>query len=132
MLKIYNVTDYVSVDGADWREVDCGYRVSDEEPSDIITLDNASFDEAREYLSHHRLDGVWNDRTWIRKKPTIYVSYRNAWDPVCYKHFNTISYKTEYREWQTVSLDWVMKHLSADQCIQYFKERGMTACPILK
>lgn len=32
---------------------------------------------------------------------------------------------------RTISMEELMKH-SADQCIQYLKERGMTACPILK
>jgi hypothetical protein len=132
MLKIYNVTYYVSIDGADWREVDSGYKAADEEPANKLILDNASFDEAREYLSNHRIYSVWNDSTLFTNKPLIYIRYEDAWDQVSYRHFKTISYKIEYKEWSNVSLDWIIKHLSADQCIQYLKDRGMAACPILK
>ena len=31
----------------------------------------------------------------------------------------------------SISLDEIMKDFSADKCIQYLKERGITACPIL-
>jgi hypothetical protein len=95
-------------------------------------LDNLSFDEVHEYLSQNHLSGVWNDSTFFRNKPTIRVSYNDAWDDVEYRNFDKMSYKREFEEWKYVSLDWIMKHLSADQCIQYLKERGMTACPILK
>ena len=133
MLKVYNVTDYVSIDGAPWREVNCdGYRVSDEELQTELILDKASFDEAREFLSKNHLWGVCNESTFFRNKPVISVSYYSAFDSVWYKHFNTISYKSEYKEWVNVSLDWIMKHLSAEQCIQYLKDRGMATCPIMK
>lgn len=133
MLKVYNVTDYISIDGKPWREIACGNIASDKELESQLILDNLSFDEVREYLQQHNLTGIWNDSTFFRKKPTIkiYCAY-NMWDPIIYKNFNTLSYKREYKEWSNVSLDWIMKNLSADECIQYLKERGMTACPILK
>lgn len=133
MLKVYNVTDYVSIDGADWREVGgYGYGVFDEEPKNELRLDNLTFTEAYEYLSQNCLSGVWNDNTFFRKKPIIRVSYNDALDPVNYRRFNKMSYKREFVEYKDVSLEWIIKHLSADQCIQYLKDRGMTTCPILK
>lgn len=134
MLKVYDVTDYVSIDGAPWREVgSCGYRVTDkEQEKNKLILDNVSFDEAREYLSDNAVDGVWKDITFFKKKPTIGISYCGSWDSVYYKHFNSISYKQVVTEWKNVSIDWLIQHLSADQFIQYLKERGMTTCPILK
>lgn len=133
MLKIYHVNDYVSVDGAKWRKVGTpGYRVADEELQNVTVLNNASFNDVRKYLTSHLLDGVWNDSTFFRHKPTVVVSYTNAWDPVSYRSFNTLSYKTEYKEWKNVTFEWMMQHLSAEQLIQYLKERGMTACPIVK
>ena len=33
---------------------------------------------------------------------------------------------------RTEKLDWIMKHLEADQAIQYLTERGMGICPIAK
>ena len=132
MLKVYHVYDYVSVDGAKWRTVGRygGYKVTDEEVDTTLVLDNVSFEEAREFLSHTLLDGVWNGSTFFRHKPTIAVSYQDAWDWVEYRHFDRISYKREYKEYQGVSFKWLMDHLTADQFIQYLKERGITACPM--
>jgi hypothetical protein len=132
MLKIYHVTNYISIDGADWREVrGDGYRVADSTP-DLVLVENLSFDQAREYLSEHTIHGVHNDSTIWKKKPVVSVSYCDAIEPVRYKHFTTISYKKEFKEWTSVPMQWIIEHLSADECIQYLKDRGMIACPILK
>lgn len=131
MLKIYDVHDYVSIDGARWRELDVtGYRATDEEPQDTIILNNISFDEVRSYLLTHRVCGLCNDCTPFRHKPLVCVKYWDAWDYVDYKHFTTLSYKREFVERKDVTFEWMTKHLSADQLIQYLKERGITACPM--
>lgn len=133
MLKIYNAYSYVSIDGAEWRKVGSdGYRVSDEELDEVLLFENLSFNKAYKYLCEKNLDGVWLDETLFRHKPIIRIGYSDVWEPVSYKAFNTLSYKLKYKEKSYVTLDWIMRHLSADQCIQYMKERGMTACPILK
>jgi hypothetical protein len=132
MLKVYNIINYVSIDGAPWRVINYRDVASDTELETQLVLDNLSFDEVRDYLSQNSLGGVWNDSTLFGKKPTIEVNYYSACEPVTYKKFHTLSYKKVVKEWTNVSLDWIMKHLSADRCIQYLKERGMTACPILK
>jgi spore coat polysaccharide biosynthesis protein SpsF (cytidylyltransferase family) len=131
MLKVYNVHDYVSIDGAKWRKVGgYGYKITDEEVENTLVLDNVSFEEARKYLSEHLLDGVWNDNTLFRNKPTVVVRYQDAWDCVEYRHFDTMSYKREYKEDKNVSFKWLTEHLTADQFIQYLKERGITTCPM--
>lgn len=138
MLKIYKVHNYVSIDGADWREVvnswftDIKCKASNENLDIKYIVRRLSFDETRKYLDNHKLNGVWNDTTFWRKKSTICVRYRGAWDDVIYKHFNTISYKQEYEEWKDVSLQWIMENLPAEQTIQYLKERGIATCPIMK
>lgn len=132
MLKIYLVTNYVSIDGEEWREVGYGgYMASDQKPGDI-SVHNLSFDKVREHLSNNHLDGVWNDFTFWGNKPTVRVRYADAWESVAYRYFNTLSYKREYTELTDVSLEWVMKNLTADECIQYLKDRGMNTCPIMK
>jgi hypothetical protein len=132
MLKVYHVYDYVSIDGAKWRTVGRygGYRVTDEEVETTLVLDDVSFEEAREFLSNTLLDGVWNESTFFRNKPVVVVSYQDAWDPVWYRHFKTMSYKREYEEYKSVTTKWIIEHLSADQFIQYLKERGITTCPM--
>lgn len=131
MLKVYEVRSYVSVDDAEWRRVGrIGYCCTDEDRDVKFILDKSSFDEAREYLSNNFLDGVYNSETFWRSKPTIAVYYRDAWDGVAYRNFNTISYKNVYTEDKNVTLGWMMENLSAEQTIQYLKERGITACPM--
>lgn len=133
MLKIYTVVSYVSIDGAKWRSVgSAGYCCTDEDLDIKVVLDNASFKEVCEYNSNHFIDGIWNSNTFWRKKPVIVVKYRDAWNDVVYKHFHTMSYKNVYTECKNVSFEWLIKHLTADQLIQYLKERGITTCPILK
>ena len=137
MLKVYRVYNYVSIDGAEWREVIWGWcdptktKVSDEPLDTEYLLHNTSFDDAYEYLQNNELDGLGIDTTYWKEKPIIWVRYEDAWDTVSYKRFNTISYKREYKEWTNVSIDWILKNLSADTAITYLKERGMTVCPII-
>ena len=136
MLKIYKVHNYVSIDGADWREVVWSWymptekKASSEPIKTEYFLNNASFEEAYAYLQNSPLDGLGPSTTYWREKPRIWVRYDDAWDTVSYKHFNTISYKREYKEWTDVSLQWIMENLPADTTIQYLKERGITTCPM--
>ena len=131
MLKVYKVYSYVSINGADWREVGrSGYKITDEEISERVFLKQASFSEAREYLDQTIVDSIWNDITFFRHKPIICVHYSDAFDPIYYRKFDTISYKIVYVEWRNVSMQWLMEHATADQFIQYLKERGITTCPM--
>jgi crotonobetainyl-CoA:carnitine CoA-transferase CaiB-like acyl-CoA transferase len=131
MLKVYNVHDRISIDGAKWREIGLtGYIITDKELSEIVILDHATFAETREYLDNNWIDGMRNQETFWRRKPIIEIRYQDAWDWVDYRRFNTLSYKRKYKEWKDVSMEWLMKHASADQFIQYLKERGITACPM--
>jgi hypothetical protein len=130
MLKVYKVHNYVSIDGADWRQVNGGHTTSSAELGSGLLFDNLTFDEVREYLLYCRLDGVWNSSTVFINRPAIVVRYQDAWDSVIYKHFKKMSYKREFKEWPDVSLKWIMENLPADQTIQYLKERGITTCPM--
>lgn len=136
MFKIYKVKNYVSVDGADWRRVvfswfiSTEYKTSNKSLKTQHILCDVSFNEAREYLQNNSLDGVFNDSTFWKNKPIVSVRYYDADDIVNYRHFNTISYKREYEEWKDVTLEWIIKNLSAEETIQYLKERGITTCPM--
>lgn len=85
-----------------------------------------------EYLSKHFINGLWIANPLLCRKPIIRICPSSSWEPISYKKFNTLSYKLKYTEWTDVTLEWIMKHLSVDQCIQYLKERGIMACPVLK
>ena len=131
MLKVYNYYAYVSIDGADWRRIDHAHTITDDEPLDMLIWDNISFDVVRELLNHHPVIGMHNSHTLFRKKPTIEICFEDAWlSPVEYKHFKTLSYKIEFKEWKDVPLQWMIEHSPADKVIQYLKERGITTCPM--
>lgn len=136
MLKVYKVHNYVSIDGAHWREVvqirladDC-WIASYGVPAYKYILFDKSFNEVREYLNNNNLDGIRNDYTFWRHNPIINVRYFDTWDDVKYRHFDHMFYKREFEEWTNVSFEWLAKYLPADQFIQYLKERGITTCPM--
>ena len=132
MLKVYTVKSYVSINGEDWWHVGCnGHTISDENLTEKIFLDNVTFNECYEYVCHQPLDGICPSGTLFKNKPIIYIK-DISFDDYRYDHFDTISYKYVYEEWEDVSLNYIMNNFSADKCIQYLKERGMSACPILK
>ena len=132
MLKVYIVKSYVSIDGADWQQVgSIGHLVRDDNPTERVFFENFTLEQCYEYLQEKSLDGIWPSKTFFRKKPMLYIG-DGYFSSSAYYSFNTISYKWIYKEWESVSLEWIMKHLSAEQCIQYLKERGITTCPILK
>ena len=132
MLKVYTVKSYVSINGGDWQRVGIsGHTMTDDNPIEKILLDNATFNKCYEYVIRHSLNGIWLDSTLFRNKPILYIG--DSWfDSTRYDHFDTISYKYIYEEWEDVPLNYIMEHFSADKCIQYLKERGMSTCPILK
>ena len=138
MLKIYKVHNYVSIDGVDWREVlwsglsPIEHKVFGELPETQHILCNASFYEAYDYVHNNRLDGVYESSLCLSRMiwPAIKIRYRDAYDDVTYRNFISMSYKIEYEEWKNVTLEWIIKHLPAEQTIQYLKERGITTCPM--
>lgn len=132
MLKVYTVESYVSIDGSDWQHIGAdGYTARDDDPIEKMLFENFTFEQCYEYLQGKGLDGIWRSETFFRKKPMLYIG-DGYFSSSAYYSFNTISYKYVYKEWESVPLDWIMKHLSAEKCIQYLKERGITTCPIIK
>ena len=130
MLKIYTVKSYISIDGGDWERVgSIGHIARDDDPTERIFFENFTLEQCYEYLQDEALDGIWRSKTFFKNRPMLYIG-DSVLDSSAYTSFNTISYKYVYKEWESVSLDWIMKHLPADQCIQYLKERGITACPM--
>ena len=132
MLKVYTVKSYVSIDGGDWKQVGpVGYTATANKPTEKIIFENFTLEQCHDYLKEKRLDGVWHSYTYFRKKPMLYIG-DGSLSAKAYYSFNTITYKYVYKEWESVSLEWIMKHLSAEKAIQYLKERGITTCPIMK
>lgn len=133
MLKVYTVKSFVSIDDGEWQKVGTnGHLVADDATIDCqkIFFKNITFNQCWKLLDSSSFDGIYKDYTLFRRKPCIYVKGHNGW--IGYKSFNSISYKYVYEEDHYASLDWIMKHCSAEQCIQYLKDRGMTVCPMVK
>lgn len=128
MLKVYSVSHYVSIDGCKWYSVGrYGQTMFDDSESKEIIIDNGSFDEWYKYLQANSLPGIYSRKTFFTKKPCI-VTHEWSYDSYAkYTNFNTLVYKTVYKELKNASLAHVMKNFPADKCIQYLKERG---CPM--
>lgn len=135
VLKGYHFTSFYKVDDEEWKE--CGYGGEalreDSDPEAEIKLDDASFEEVSDYLNKHCLSGVSSGETIFRHR-----RYFEAWNwpydesrrRFYQGSFERFSYMRVFKEWPDCSLEWITKHATADQAIQYMKERGMNVCPL--
>ena len=134
MLKVYKMKYYVSIDDSEWFEVDDGYYPytlrDDKEPTTRNIFNNITFEGCYKLLQNHSMCGIRYDKTLFNQKRIIVMrnwSY-DKWD--AYKDFKTISYKCVFVEFPKMTLAEIFKNFPADQCVQYLKERGITACPM--
>ena len=137
MLKIYDPIYSVSIDGGPWKRLgdpfDTNWFVTDKDiPETELLLDDVSFQEAYDYLRDNYISGARTCTTFFIEKPQLSLLYFNSIDRKCIKKCEWFCLLAENRLRKNVTLDWILKHLEADQSIQYFKERGMEICPITK
>lgn len=131
MLKIYCVKKYVSIDNDEWKKFGCNaYRMSNDSSSEKIIFKHKSFDECFKFLESHYINGLSRSESIFRHKPLINVYYSFNSTEISYKCFNTISCKETYTEID-MTFDDIMKTFSAEQTIEYIKERGLNVCPVL-
>lgn len=131
MLKIYCVKKYVSIDNDEWKKIGCNtYIMSNDSLSEKIIFKHKSFDECFEFLESHYINGLSRSESIFRHKPLINVYYSFNLTEISYKCFNTISCKETYTEID-MTFDDIMKIFSAEQTIEYIKERGLNVCPVL-
>lgn len=132
MLKIYYVRKYVSIDNGEWEEV--GWRdtyiMSNDSPSEKIIFENKSFDECFDFLENHCIDGLSRSESMFRHKPFINVHYSCNFTKTSYRCFTTISCKQTCTEIEMTFND-IMEIFSAEQTIEYIKERGLNVCLVL-
>lgn len=136
MLKIYSVKSMFQINRQRWQPCGTnGYVCLDEDKvqAELINLDHCSFDEAYQKISELHPDGLDIGETIFRHRPYITIGGWNAEEQERFYagKVHTISHKDIYREKKYVTLDWISSHLTADEAIQYFKERGMTVRPIM-
>lgn len=137
MLKIYDPIYAVSIDGGPWERLedpfDTNWLVTDEDlPETELLLDGVSFQEAYDYLRDNYISGARTCRTVFKGKPQLSLVYFNTGDRKYIKKCKWFCLLAKNRLRKNVTLDWILKHLEADQAIQYLTERGMGICPIAK
>ena len=137
MLKIYDPIYSVSIDGGPWKRLedplDTNWFVTDEDlPETELLLDGVSFQEAYDYLRDNYVSGARTCTTFFKEKPQLSLLYFNSIDRKCIKKCEWFCLLAKNRLRKNVTLDWILKHLEADQAIQYLTERGMGICPITK
>ena len=135
MLKIYDPIYSVSIDGGSWKRLgdpfDTNWFVTDKDiPETELLLYDVSFQEAYDYLRDNYISGARTCTTLFKGKPQISLVYFNSIDGQYIKKCERFWLLAENRLRKNVTLDWILKHLEADQAIQYLTERGMGICPI--
>ena len=130
MLKVYDVRSAFQINRQQWQACgDVGYMCKDdsEVQKEKIILDRCPFDKAFQEIYNHYFNGLYADETMFLHRPYIGVcgSCRSRGMKIFANDAHTISVKTIYREREYVSLDWIAKHLTAEQAVQYFKDRGV-------
>lgn len=134
MLKIYDPIYAVSIDGGPWERLedpfDTNWLVTDEDlPETELLLDGVSFQEAYDYLRDNYISGARTCTTFFKDKPRLSLVYFNTGDRKYIKKCKWFCLLAKNRLRKNVTLDWILKHLEADQAIQYLTERGMGICP---
>ena len=128
MLKAYKVRTYIAVNDNPKKEIwRVGYGLTEDELPRIVTT-TFSFQDC--FDKELPTPAIKTYKTFFRKRP--YVSVEYDWEDVKYYYdFDTVTIERQYEPYD-ITLDALIKCYPADQVIQYLKERGITACPILK
>jgi hypothetical protein len=131
MLKIYTLRRWASVNNEEWREIWPAVDVmrDDALPNEVVAVNQMSFDEFYNALRTEPMIHIQASTTLFRKRPIISIDY-DFDHTKHYTCFDTISCKYTYEEVINVSLYNIVRFFSADQTIQYLKERGITTCPM--
>ena len=137
MLKIYDVRSMFKINRQEWDVCgNLGWICEDESEicKEVVILDKMRFYRALETIAANPNDykGMSAGQTFFQHRPYIEISNPRYLECERYyaKDAHTISYKLVCQEKECVTLEWIMGHLSAEKAIQYFKERGMSICPI--
>lgn len=128
MLKAYKVRTNISVDGQPMKSIfRIGYGLTEDELPRTVTT-TWSFQDC--FDQKVPTPAIKTDVTLFRKRPYVNVEYE--WDDVDrYYNFDSIVVERRYEPYD-ITLNELFKEYSAEEAIQYLKDRGMTICPILK
>ena len=131
MIKIYTRKRWVSINNKEWVQVwyETDVMRDDADPDEIMLVEQMSFNDFYNVLQAKPMTHIRVGKTFFRKKPKVLIDY-DFDHTKRYTHFDTISCKVTYEEVKNTSLYNIMRYFSAEQTIQYLKERGITACPM--
>lgn len=134
MLKIYKTYLQYQTDGGTWERFGYSGWVCEEESNveaSKAIIENENFNQAFEHFENYPIHSVIACRTYFRHRPYICLIGAGFAEPtnLYQEDFTSLSIRKITEENQYVTLEWIMKHLSAEKTIQYLKERGMTICP---
>ena len=129
MLKPCKVKTYVTIDNNPKRRLwSVQYKLTDRE------LPN-SFECATTFSqilnNPNGIPNITIGRTLFRNRPYIKILY-DWFDEETYYGFDKFRIERREEPWEDATLQNIYECAPADKFIQYLKERGITACPILK
>lgn len=129
MLQTYKTYTYIVVDGKEqWMPFDTKVilveKLNHETIEEVYTFDEIIKNNAA------GLNYIVVGKNWLFKRPYVKIEYSWGYEKLYYQ-FNTLTVKKYYKPYD-ITMSELFDSFPADKCIQYLKERGMTACPILK
>jgi hypothetical protein len=127
MLKPYKVYTYVSVNGRPKRQLwSVEYGLTDDELP-LVVEKSYTFQEAltRKWVTPHITTG----KTFLFKRPYVKIEYSWCSEDEYY-NFDHITLERRVEPWTNATLKDIHDYSTADQFIQYLKERGITTCPM--
>ena len=127
MLKPYRVYTYVSVNDGPKRQLwSVGYGLTEEEIP-IVIEKSYTFQEAltRKWSTPYITTGT----TLFLKRPYVKIEYSWCSEDEYY-NFDHITLERRIEPWTDATLKDIHDYSTADQFIQYLKERGITTCPM--
>lgn len=128
MLQAYKVRTYIAVNDQPKKEIwRIGHGLTEDELPRVVTTTFSFQDCLDKPLP---TPAIKPRKTFFRKRPYVMIEY--DWEYVKYYYnFDSVTIERHYEPYD-ITLNELFKGYSADQCIQYLKERGITTCPIMK
>lgn len=131
MLQPYEYVVEVKFNNEDWVDTQYNnWNLKDEiPPAEEMIVENCSFDEFYEYLTHNTLSGFTSGVNFFKRKYIIFNPLFRLEPDIFYsKDIKSISIRR--RNYKIpVTLEDIFKYCNAEKTIQYLKERGLNICP---
>ncbi len=129
MLKPCKVTYYVSINGSPKRKLwTTKYGLTKYELPHSFEY-GQSFANIINCGSRAFAPDVYIGTTLFRKRPYVEIRY-NRDDEESYYGFDEIRIEERVEPWEQATLKDIHDYSTAEQFIQYLKERGITTCPM--